>query len=99
MATTHDKQVLAETLKKSNKTVSFTWMDWTNQKQGELRDFKDALTPDWDSNSEKVFKKRQEETEKMIKLANELIKWKFPEDKHASWQIGYDITVLISEKE
>lgn len=97
MATTHEKQVLTETLKQSNKTVSFTWMDWTNQKHEELTNFKKALKPDWDANSEKVYNKRDHETDKMIRLADEFIKWKFPEDKHPSWQGNYEITILITK--
>jgi hypothetical protein len=96
MATTNEKEVLIETLKTTGTTRSFTWMDWTNKKNDELAHFKEILTPDWDSNSEKVFKKREEEHKKMLSLVDEFIKFKFPEAKK-TWNLDYEVTVMITK--
>ena len=96
MATAHDKEVLMETLKSDSSTRSFTWMDWRNKKNAELDQFKEMLKPDWDNNSEKVFKKREEEVAKQFGLEEEFIKFKFPDEKHV-WKGQYEITILITK--
>ena len=96
MATEHDKIVLIETMKNNSSTRSFTWMDWRNKKNAELDQFKEMLKPDWDNNSEKVFKKREEEVAKQFALEEEFIKFKFPEDKNA-WKHDYEVTIIITK--
>jgi hypothetical protein len=96
MATTNEKEVLIETLKTTGTTRSFTWMDWRNKKNAELAHFKEILTPDWDSNSEKVFKKREEEHKKMLSLVDEFVKFKFPDEKN-TYISDYEVTVMITK--
>jgi hypothetical protein len=96
MATKNEKQVLIETLKNEGTTKSFTWMDWTNKKNDELNHFKEILTPDWDANSEKVYKKREEEHKRQLALVDEFIKFKFPDEKN-TWKFNYEITIMISK--
>jgi len=98
MASKNDKQVLIETIKANGPVRSFGYYEFLDAKHDDLVKLKELLKPDWDANSEKVVKKREEEYKKLEALGEELRNYAF-QGEQSSWRHFYDITVMISKKD